>query len=185
MGKGEKSVLCLIDSQNIYYTPKKIFGGQVDFRKLFHKIKAFSPLTIHSIVYLVADAVVEQVPFLRVLTDIGYQTRMKLMWFENDVSHNTNWDDEMIEEGLRLMPFYQGVILVSGDHGFIPFLNKWSAAGKSTQVICFERDVSAAIVRCHHPVDFLDQDVIHSIRNRPGYSVRAPPPPTYPAALIN
>jgi len=160
MGKKEKPILCLIDAQNIYYTPKHFYNSAIDFKKLYNRLRAKAGQSIYVIIYLVADAVIDQVQFLNVLHKIGYHTRLKLMRYEKGHSQNTNWDEEMIVEGMELMPFYSGLALVSGDHGFIPMLNKWSAANKSTKILSFERDMSFKLVQSEHPTDFLGQDVI-------------------------
>lgn len=160
MGREEKSLLCLIDAQNIYYTPKQVYHAQIDFAKLLEQIQADVNQAVYPIIYLVADAATNQVPFMEVLQKLGYMIRIKLMWFENGTAKNTNWDAEIIEDARAMMPFHPGIVLVSGDHGFIPVLDEWQAAGKSTRVYCFERDVSTKVVQSQHVTNFLGREVM-------------------------
>lgn len=158
----KEKLLCMIDAQNLYYTPKKTYKAQVDFEKLMERIREQTgQMPVDAYIYLVADAVISQVPFLSLLQKLGYRTRIKLMYFEEGAPKNTNWDDEMIEDARRLMPDYSGIILVSGDHGFIPLLNEWAAAGKSTHIYCFKEDVAAEIVHSIHATDFFGREVMY------------------------
>ncbi len=160
MGREGTDTLCLIDAQNIYYTPKLIYKAPVDFQRLYKVLEQKAGGPVYAIIYLVADPVVDQEAFLERLKKIGYHIRMKLMWHRDGVPFNTNWDDEMIVDAMALMPYHPGLIMVSGDHGFIPTLDKWKAAGKETQVLSFERDISCQIVESSHISHVLGREVL-------------------------
>jgi len=159
-----KTTLCLIDAQNIYYTPKLIYKIPVDFKRLYKSMEQIAGGPIYPIIYLVADPVVNQEKFIERLNSIGYHIRIKLMWHHDGQAHNTNWDDEIIEDAMALLPYHPGVIMVSGDHGFIPTLDKWKAAGKNTQVFSFERDISCQIVESEHMAHILGREILFKRR---------------------
>ena len=73
-----KQGVCLIDAQNIFYTPRKKFKARVDFLKLKTLIAAGREMRF--IIYVVADAVVDQEGFLQMLMRHGYEPRIKVMY---------------------------------------------------------------------------------------------------------
>lgn len=161
----KEKLLCLIDAQNLYYTPKKTYNSQLDFYKLLRRIsKEVGPFTIDAIAYLVADAVVNQAPFITLLQRFGYQTRLKLIQHNQGEIKNTNWDSEIIQDARLLMPDYAGIILASGDCDFLPMLDEWTAARKKTYIFCFRQDAAHKVVTSRHHPRFLGQDVIYQHR---------------------
>jgi uncharacterized LabA/DUF88 family protein len=70
----------------------------------------------------------------------------------------------MIEEALEMINGYSTLILVSGDHGFGVLLEEARAAGKRTEIFCFESDFSLRLTDSADAVTFLDQDILMAPR---------------------
>ena len=149
-----KEVLALIDAQNIYYTPKRLYGGrQIDYKKLREKISLGR--ASDQIVYLVADSLIDQTSFLSRLRSMGYITRMKVLIYRNEEVLNSNWDPEIIRDATSFMPFYETIVLVSGDGGYAPLLSDLRKQGKRVEVVCFDSDFSPLLADKAHEVRFL------------------------------
>lgn len=155
--------LALIDAQNLWYTPKEKWGALVDYKKLLDRMTSKNR-HVDPIIYLVADSVTDQSKFIEHLHGIGYTTRMKMMYHLGGRARNTNWDKEMIEEAREMINAYSTLILVSGDHGFGELLQKARAAGKRTEIFCFESDFSQRLTDSADAVTFLDQDILMAPR---------------------
>lgn len=157
--------LALIDAQNLWYTPKGKWGARVDYKKLLARISKKNR-HVDPIIYLVADSVTDQSKFIEHLHGIGYTTRMKMMYRLGGRARNTNWDEEMIEEAREMMNAYSTLILVSGDHGFGELLEEARAAGKRTEIFCFESDFAQRLTDSADAVTFLDREILMAPRRR-------------------
>lgn len=137
-------VLCLIDSQNLYYTALKTFnGGKVDYQKLRDLIVSSlanngkTPSDPVFIVFLVADPLTNIKGFLNVLRRLGFETRLKLIFFEGEKTQNTDWDEGIIKEALRMTDTYDELVIASGDGDFAPLAMHLREKGKKVSVACF------------------------------------------------
>ena len=144
-------ILSLVDAQNLYYTPKTIWGAKakIDFQKLYQLIAKRKEAQVNF--YMVADPIIDQSSFIRLLTHIGYTTKIKTLYEENGEYKNTNWDEEIIKDGENLIDEFDELVMVSGDGDFIPLLEKYRRRRKKVSVICFRQDF------CPHLKDYADR----------------------------
>lgn len=153
-------VLCLVDGQNIWYTPREKWGRQVDYRKLLRRVQTVGENRIVSpIAFLVSDPVIDSDLFIKHLKKMGYEIRMKLLYQNGDGLENTNWDDEIIAFSKTVVNEYDTLAMVSGDGDFIPLLSYARNLGKRVEVFSFEDDLSHSIESEVDEVYLLDQSI--------------------------
>ena len=171
----KRKTLALIDAENLYYAPKKKWKptAKLDYRKLYNLISA-NDQDARAVVYLVADPVIDQNRFIDCLVKIGFIPKVKTLYPENGQILNTNWDDEIIVDGLNMIDDYDSLIMVSGDSDFIPLLKAYREADKPTSVICFEDNFNPTLRDFADPITFLGEDSL--LHYRPPQPVR----PAYP-----
>jgi uncharacterized LabA/DUF88 family protein len=156
-GRRKEMVLCLVDSQNIYYTPSKA-GRRIDYFRL-KKAAARGRDTL-IIAYLVSDPVVDQTSFMARLHRFGYSTKIKVMYLGNGEVQNSDWDAGIIEDAKRLMSGFETLVLVSGDGDFAELVGEIKSRGKRVEVMCFEEDLSISLAKVADRVTYLDDSVL-------------------------
>lgn len=156
----KERILGLVDAENLYYTPKQNWGAgaKVDFAKLYRKITGGCQ-GAKVIVYLVADPVIDQSRFIKRLIQIGYTPRVKILYSNRGRLRNSNWDDDIIEDGRAMMPDTDRLVLVSGDGDFSGLIHEYKAHGKQISVMCFEDDFSPQL-KVADSISFLDKTIL-------------------------
>ena len=156
----KERILGLVDAENLYYTPKQRWGtkAKVDFQKLYRRI-AGNNQNAKVIIYLVADPMIDQSKFIKKLADIGYIPRIKVLYSKGGRLANSNWDEQIIEDGIALLPETDRLVLVSGDGDFFGLVQKYKQSQKTVSVLCFENDFSPQL-RSAHFVNFLDEKIL-------------------------
>ncbi len=160
-------ILGLVDSENLYYSPKKQWGtpAKVDYYKLYKLITHGGHRDSVVIAYLVTDPVINQNRFVERLKQIGYTTKMKVIYSKQGNFQNSNWDPEIIQDGLEMIDQVDKLVMVSGDGGFSEMIKHYTAKDKETSVICFKDNCSFAL-QCADTIQYLDQRILMS---RPNY----------------
>lgn len=168
-----KKTLGLVDAENLYYTPKKLWGpgAKVDFQRLYSLItNGGRPAEV--IAYLVADPIIDQTLFINRLVKIGYTPKVKAIYHRKGKYQNSNWDDEIIEDALELIDKTDKLILVSGDGDFIPMLKAYRKQEKQVHIICFQNDFCPQLKSVADSVTFLDEEILlnpHLLRPHTSY----------------
>jgi len=159
-------ILGLVDAENLYYTPREKWGpgSKVDFSKLYQMITGgYKTATV--INYLVADPIIDQTRFLSLLRKVGYTVKIKVLYSKKEQLQNSNWDPEIIEDGMAMIHQVDHLVLVSGDGGFSDMIRRYQELGKRTSVICFEDDFSSRL-KVADTVTFLNQRILMSDRKK-------------------
>jgi uncharacterized LabA/DUF88 family protein len=85
--------------------------------------------------------------FFEALEKAGLELRMKDLQIYAGGMKKGDWDVGMTVDVIRMMPFLDVIILVTGDGDFIPLINyvKWGG-GRVVEVAAFRRSASSKIV---------------------------------------
>ena len=177
----QKKILALIDAENLYYAPKKIWGpgSKLDYKKLFNLISKKSHL-ITAIAYLVADPVVDQNQFIKCLIKIGYTPKIKTLYSQNGQIQNSNWDEDIIKDGLAMIEDTDELVMVSGDSDFIPMLKVYKEQHKSISIICFQDNFNPALRDYSDSITFLKENILLNYRPVLQYNTAYPRPRALP-----
>lgn len=163
-----------VDVQNLYHSAKNLYHGRVNYVELMKYLVADRQL-IRAMAYVVKSEGVEPPPhsaaaaaesarvrtprssggkadlsseaaFFEALEKAGLELRMKDLQIFAGGMKKADWDVGMAVDAIRMSPFLDVVILVTGDGDFIPLVEylKWGA-GRLVVVAAFRRSASSKI----------------------------------------
>ncbi len=135
-----------IDVQNLYHSAKNIYHGRVNYRELIkHLVAGRQP--IRAVAYVVkSETAVGEGAFFEALEKSGLELRVKDLQIYPDGTKKADWDVGMAVDAIRMAPFLDAVILVTGDGDFVPLIDylKWGL-GRFVEVGAFRRSASAKL----------------------------------------
>jgi uncharacterized LabA/DUF88 family protein len=164
-----------VDVQNLYHSAKNLYQGRVNYEELIKHLVAGRQL-IRAMAYVVKSEGVEpqrapvrgrampnsapapspvkaehngnssEASFFEALEKAGLELRMKDLQIYAGGMKKADWDVGMAVDAIRMSPFLDVVILVTGDGDFIPLVDylKWGA-GRVVEVAAFRRSASSKI----------------------------------------
>jgi uncharacterized LabA/DUF88 family protein len=157
-----------VDVQNLYHSAKNLYHGRVNYTELMKHLVAGRQL-IRAMAYVVKSEGVEaqraadnprvraprleeksdlssEAAFFEALEKAGLELRMKDLQIFAGGMKKADWDVGMAVDAIRMSPFLDVIILVTGDGDFIPLVDylKWGA-GRLVEVAAFRRSASSKI----------------------------------------
>ena len=155
-----------IDVQNLYHSSKNLYRGRVNYQELIKNLVGGRQL-IRSMAYVVKSEGIEgagprevrseprvtngrtlssESAFFEALEKAGLELRLKDLQIYPDGVKKADWDVGMAVDAIRMAPFLDVIILVTGDGDFIPLVDylKWGA-GRLVEVAAFHRSASSKL----------------------------------------
>jgi uncharacterized LabA/DUF88 family protein len=162
-----------VDVQNLYHSAKNLYRARVNYRELLKNLVGDRQL-IRAVAYVVkSEGILPQTPlkpvsakedkggdkrpggertlsseasFFEALESAGLELRLKDLQVYADGFKKADWDVGMAVDAIRMAPFLDVVILVTGDGDFIPLVDylKWGS-GCFVEVAAFHRSASAKL----------------------------------------
>jgi len=110
--------------------------------------------------------------FFEALEKAGLELRMKDLQIYAGGLKKGDWDVGMTVDVIRMMPFLDVIILVTGDGDFIPLVNyvKWGG-GRVVEIASFRRSASSKIVEAAD--EFINIETIPRAVMKPRYAKRS------------
>src|SRR3989338_5127965 len=142
----DQRVGIFIDVQNLYHSAKNLYHGRVNYKELIKNLVAGRQL-IRAVAYVVkSDTAVGEAAFFEALEKEGLELRSKDLQIYPDGTKKADWDAGMAVDAIRMAPFLDSVILVTGDGDFCPLVDylKWGV-GRLVEVAAFRRSASGKI----------------------------------------
>ena len=142
----DQRVGIFVDVQNLYHSAKNLYHGRVNYKELIKHLVGGRRL-IRSIAYVVkSDTATGEAAFFEALQNAGLELRLKDLQIYAGGMKKADWDVGMAVDAIRMSPFLDVVILVTGDGDFIPLVDylKWGA-GRFVEVAAFDRSASARL----------------------------------------
>ncbi len=118
-----KKIAVFVDVQNIYYTVKQCFNRHFNYSKFWQHILNQGQI-IHAYAYAIDRQDRKQMQFQQVLTDIGFEVKLKPYIQRRDGSAKGDWDVGITIDILETAPLVDTIILASGDGDFDLLLEK-------------------------------------------------------------
>jgi hypothetical protein len=157
-----KKKLCMIDAQNLWYTPKTNWNMKVDYKKLSVMIKRNCVQDVDLYIYLVLDPLVSSDSFINLLKSVGYKPQLKFI-HQTDGTRFGNTDScaDMIADGKRIIRSgdYDSVSIVSGNSVFQDLFRYAKAMGCATEMCCFKEDYSEKSWKSVDKAFFLEKNI--------------------------
>lgn len=157
-----------VDVQNLYHSAKNLYGGRVNYGELIRHLVGDRQL-IRALAYVVKSEGVEpqrgesirhlparrpengqgtsaEAAFFEALTKAGLELRVKDLQIYAGGTKKADWDVGMAVDAIRMAPFLDVVILVTGDGDFLPLIDylKWGV-GRLVEVAAFKRSASSKV----------------------------------------
>lgn len=160
-----------VDVQNLYHSAKNLYRARVNYRELLKNLVGDRQL-IRAVAYVVkSEGILPPLPpkegakdakdgdkgnngrglsseaaFFEALEQAGLELRLKDLQVYADGFKKADWDVGMAVDAIRMAPFLDVIILVTGDGDFIPLVDylKWGA-GRLVEVAAFHRSASSKL----------------------------------------
>lgn len=164
-----------VDVQNLYHSAKNLHHARVNYAELMKHLVGNRQL-IRAMAYVIKSEGVEpqrptaemrktsrldaapgaqeketngmssEASFFEALEKAGLELRMKDLQIFAGGMKKADWDVGMAVDAIRMSPFLDVIILVTGDGDFLPLVDylKWGA-GRLVEVVAFQRSASAKI----------------------------------------
>ncbi len=142
----DQRVGIFIDVQNLYHSAKNLYHGRVNYKELIKNLVAGRQL-IRAVAYVVkSETAAGEAAFFDALEKEGLELRSKDLQIYPDGTKKADWDVGMAVDAIRMAPFLDSVILVTGDGDFCPLVDylKWGV-GRFVEVAAFRRSASGKI----------------------------------------
>src|SRR3989338_2079654 len=143
---GDQRVGIFVDVQNLYHSAKNLYHGRVNYKELIKHLVGGRRL-IRTVAYVVkSDTAAGEAAFFEALQKAGLELRLKDLQIYADGFKKADWDVGMAVDAIRMAPFLDVIILVTGDGDFIPLVDylKWGA-GRLVEVAAFHRSASSKL----------------------------------------
>jgi uncharacterized LabA/DUF88 family protein len=144
-----------VDTQNLYYSAKNLYGAKVDFRKIL-EVGVNKRHLIRAIIYVIRADIPEEESFFEALRNIGYEVKIKELRSYYDGTKRGDWDMGIAIDTIKLSEKLDTVILVSGDGDFVALVEHLRARGVRVEVMAFGKSTSSELRRAAN--DFIDLD---------------------------
>ena len=118
-----KTVLILVDVQNVYYTTRQAFNRRFDYNKFWSNVTSEGQV-VKAIAYAIDRGDKKQREFQNILRAIGFEVKLKPFIQRSDGSAKGDWDVGIAIDALEYATEVDRVVLVSGDGDFDLLVDK-------------------------------------------------------------
>ncbi|WP_323775189.1 NYN domain-containing protein [Alcanivorax sp.] len=118
-----KTVLILVDVQNVYYTTRQAFNRRFDYNKFWSTVTSEGQV-VKAIAYAIDRGDKKQREFQNILRAIGFEVKLKPFIQRSDGSAKGDWDVGIAIDALEYAAEVDRVVLVSGDGDFDLLVDK-------------------------------------------------------------
>ena len=118
-----KTVLILVDVQNVYYTTRQAFNRRFDYNTFWSSVTSEGQV-VKAIAYAIDRGDKKQREFQNILRVIGFEVKLKPFIQRSDGSAKGDWDVGIAIDALEYAAEVDRVVLVSGDGDFDLLVDK-------------------------------------------------------------
>ncbi len=142
----EQRIAVFIDTQNMYYSARNLYGARVNFKNIVEDAVAGRKLT-RAIAYVVATKTGEERPFFEALKGAGIETKEKELQIYAGGVKKADWDVGIAVDAIKLADKVDAVVIASGDGDFAPLLEYLSGVkGCLVEVMSFRETTSSKLL---------------------------------------
>jgi len=146
-----------VDTQNLYYSAKNLYGAKVDFRRILD-VGLNQRHLIRAIIYVIKADIPEEENFFEALRNIGYEVKIKELRTYYDGTKRGDWDMGIAIDTIKMAGKLDTVVLVSGDGDFVALVEHLRAKGIRVEVMAFGKSTSSELRRATNEFIDLDQN---------------------------
>lgn len=141
----DQRVGVFIDTQNMYYSARNVFGRKVNFGNIVKEAVGDRKL-VRAIAYVVCTKSDEERPFFDALQNLGIETREKELVQYESGQKKADWDVGLTMDIVRMLDMLDVVVLISGDGDFEPLVDYVRNRGRIVEVMSFRETTSGKLV---------------------------------------
>ena len=141
----DQRVGVFIDTQNMYYSARYLFGRRVSFGHIVEDAVAGRKL-IRAVAYVVKTKAADETPFFEALKKLGIELREKDLMEYMSGQKKADWDVGLAIDVVRMLDTVDVVVLVTGDGDFVPLIDFAKSRGRTVEVIAFRETTSSKLV---------------------------------------
>lgn len=141
----EQRVGVFIDTQNMYYSARYLFGRRVNFGNIVEDAVAGRKL-IRAVAYVVSTKTQDETPFFEALKKLGIELREKELMEYLSGQKKADWDVGLAIDVVRMLDMLDVVVLVTGDGDFVPLIDFAKSRGRIVEVMGFRETTSSKLV---------------------------------------
>src|SRR3989339_718784 len=141
----DQRVGVFIDTQNMYYSARYLFGRRVNFGHIVEDAVAGRKL-IRAMAYVVKTKTQDETPFFEALKKLGIELREKDLMEYLSGQKKADWDVGLTMDIVRILDTLDVVVLVSGDGDFVYLADYVKGRGRLLEVMSFRETTSAKLV---------------------------------------
>lgn len=138
-------VAVFIDTQNMYYSARNLFGKKVNFGNVVSEAIGNRKL-IRATAYVVSTEGKEESPFFEALQKAGIQLKDKPLVEYLSGIKKADWDVGITVDVMSTVDNVDAVILVSGDGDFVPLAQYVRSHGRRFEVVSFRETTSSSLL---------------------------------------
>lgn len=141
----DQRVGVFIDTQNMYYSARYLFGRRVNFGHIVEDAVAGRKL-IRAMAYVVKTKTQDETPFFEALKKLGIELREKELMEYLSGQKKADWDVGLAIDVVRMLDMLDVVVLVTGDGDFVPLIDFAKSRGRIVEVMAFRETTSSKLV---------------------------------------
>lgn len=138
-----EQIAILVDVQNIYYTTRQAFNRQFNYTAFWDSVTADREV-IAANAYAIQPSSSKQASFQRILTEIGFDVKLKPYIQRRDGSAKGDWDVGITLDMIELAEQADTIVLASGDGDFDMALQRVHQRYNTTTEVYGVRPLTAA-----------------------------------------
>ena len=138
-------VAIFIDTQNLYYSARNLFGKKVNFENVVEAALKDRQL-IRATAYVVSTESGEESPFFEALQKAGIQTKSKPLVEYFSGIKKADWDVGIAVDAMSTVDAVDVVVLVSGDGDFVPLAQYVRSNGRRFEVVSFRETTASNLL---------------------------------------
>jgi uncharacterized LabA/DUF88 family protein len=140
----DQRVGVFIDTQNMYYSARSVFGRKVNFGNIVKDAVGARKL-VRAVAYVVRTKTEEERPFFDALQKSGIELREKELMEYLSGQKKADWDVGLTVDIIRMLDMLDVVVLVSGDGDFVYLADYVKSRGRIMQVMSFRETTSTRL----------------------------------------
>ncbi len=141
----DQRVGVFIDTQNMYYSARHLFGRRVNFGNIVEEAVAGRKL-IRAMAYVVKTKTQDETPFFEALQKLGIDLREKELMEYLSGQKKADWDVGLTIDAVRMLDMLDVIILVTGDGDFVSLVEYAKSRGRMVEVMAFRETTSSKLV---------------------------------------
>ncbi|GGA72390.1 nuclease [Neiella marina] len=154
-----KSILILVDVQNVYYTTRQAHGRNFDYNQFWARATEGKRVS-KAIAYAIDRGDQKQREFQNILRAIGFEVKLKPFIQRSDGSAKGDWDVGITIDAMEYAAQVDEVILVSGDGDFDLLVTHLTSKGKRVDVYGVEQLTADSLKRAASEFNAIAGDLL-------------------------